>query len=108
MKTTRKLTMAAVGLLALVATTDLIMSPAMAQPPPGPPGGPPPGGGPRPGGGGGWIDPLLSAAPYWAAWRRLRGPVTGVNVGMRNAGSSTSTAGVTSAEFGFAVNSLTA
>jgi|SwirhirootsSR2_FD_contig_61_1097360_length_579_multi_3_in_0_out_0_1 hypothetical protein len=59
MKTTRKLTMAAVGLLALVATTDLIMSPAMAQPPPGPPGGPPPGGGPRPGGGGGWIGPAI-------------------------------------------------
>ena len=106
MKTTRKLTMAVVGLCALIAATDLMMSPALAQPPPGPPpGGPPPG---RPGGGGGWIDPLLSAAPYWAAWRRLRGPVTGVNVGMRNAGSSMSTAGVTSAEFGFAVNSLTA
>ena len=57
MKTTRKLTMAAVGLFALVATTDLMMSPALAQPPPGPPGGPPPGRpGPR---GGGWIGPAI-------------------------------------------------
>ena len=63
MKTTRKLSMAAVGLIALVAATDLMMSPAMAQPPPGPPGGggpggPPPGGprGPR---GGGWIGPAI-------------------------------------------------
>ncbi len=37
MKTKRKLTMAAVGLFALVATTDLLMmSSAQAQPPPGP------------------------------------------------------------------------
>lgn len=58
MKTKRKLTMAAVGLFALVATTDLLMmSSAQAQPPPGPGG---PGGPGRPGPrGGGWIGPAI-------------------------------------------------